>query len=193
MGFYIYLVNHNSKTYTVIAKGSFSRERRYFALPSGWSREDDMEIMTEYVFNEQLKNRSSYDEVDQFEEDHETDSDDSEESESGQRDYKKSKYTSDRKTVDRKSAVGKNSSKKRETRDRRDRHEKHEKHDRSHEDRRSRRENLRKKESRDPLLSMPAISRTSERVPPTDGPRESSSIPDAPEMSAGPDERDKRE
>lgn len=167
MGFYLYLVNHNSKSYTVIAKGSFSRERRYFALPSGWSREDDMEIMTEYVFNEQLKNRSSYDEVDQFEDDHETESDDSEDSDSGNRDYKKSKYTSNKKTNDKKASRSTHSMKDRSRRG-------------------SHKGESRKKESRDPLLSMPNISRARDKTPVTPREEEKSSIPDAPKLSVSP-------
>lgn len=93
MGFFFYFVNHTSKEYTVLLKGCFSRERKIFSMPSGWSREDDMEIMTEYVFREQLKNRSSYSEVDMFSDSEGTQSSDSEMSDSHYADYKKDKYT----------------------------------------------------------------------------------------------------
>ena len=78
------MVNSTQYQYIVLCRANFSQERCPFIQPEGWNLEsDDVEIMTEFVFREKLKNKKKYARVDMFpdcpfdedEEDEETDDD----------------------------------------------------------------------------------------------------------------------
>lgn len=56
----LYLVNHTQFQYTELGRSNFSQERCVFMLPGDWDNSDDMEMMTEFVFREKLKNRKKY-------------------------------------------------------------------------------------------------------------------------------------
>ena len=58
------LVNHSQMEYAIMCRSNLSQERTIFRMPSGWDGDDDMEIMTEFVFREKLKNRRKYTETD---------------------------------------------------------------------------------------------------------------------------------
>lgn len=67
MPYQIYLVNHTRLEYVKVCQSGFSQERTLFMIPDSWSgSEDDMEMMTEFVFREKLKHRKRYDMIEMF-------------------------------------------------------------------------------------------------------------------------------
>ncbi len=85
MVFKLYLVNNTQLEYVNLCRSNFSQERCMFMLPECWDNYDDMEVMTEFVFREKLKNRKNYTLVDMFPE---YDQDDSNEENSDEEDLK---------------------------------------------------------------------------------------------------------
>lgn len=86
----LYLINHTQYEYTDLCRSNFSQERRHFCLPSGWKREDDMEVMTEFVHREKLKHRKKYVEVDMYYIEETEDSEQESNQEDGKEDMRKS-------------------------------------------------------------------------------------------------------
>lgn len=67
MVYKILLVNHTRFEYVELCRSNFSQERRMFCVPENWNgSNDDMEVMTEFIFREKLKNRKKYLEVEMF-------------------------------------------------------------------------------------------------------------------------------
>lgn len=63
----LYLVNHTQQEYCNVCRSNFSQERAHFIIPEGWNGDnDDMEIITEFVFREKLKNRKRYTQVEMW-------------------------------------------------------------------------------------------------------------------------------
>lgn len=62
----LYLVNHTQLQYVNLCRSNFSQERVVFMYPPFWELVDDLEIMTEFVFREKLKNRKKYELVDAY-------------------------------------------------------------------------------------------------------------------------------
>jgi len=86
MVFKLYLVNHTHNQYIELCRSNFSQERVQFTVPYDWNgHEDDMEVMTQFVFREKLKNRKDYELI---EIDEEPEMSDSEEDESDEEDGK---------------------------------------------------------------------------------------------------------
>lgn len=97
MVYKLYLVNHTQYEYVDMCRSNFSQERCMFIVPESWDgNNDDMEVMTEFVFREKLKNRKKYSEVEMFpdpgEEDEEANSD-----EEDLKDDERKKYLADKK------------------------------------------------------------------------------------------------
>jgi hypothetical protein len=88
----LYLVNHTKKEFYVLCKSSSSQERKSFHFNSGWDREDDMEVMTQYVFKEKLKNRSKFKPAPDDEEYDEDEEEDNDKDDDVKKDYHK-KFT----------------------------------------------------------------------------------------------------
>lgn len=88
MAFKLFLVNHTQFEYTFLCRSNFSQERCPFILPESWEgEEDDLEVMTEYVFREKLKHKKRYVQVEMFPNDCE-DSDEESEENSDEEDLK---------------------------------------------------------------------------------------------------------
>lgn len=67
MVYKLYLVNHTQYEYVDLCRSNFSQERAMFIVPESWSGgNDDMEVMTEFVFREKLKNRKKYSLIEMF-------------------------------------------------------------------------------------------------------------------------------
>ncbi len=64
--FKLYLVNHTRKEYCQLCRGNFSQERVPFIFPGDWGNFDEMEIMTEFIFAEKLKDKKHYSEIDMY-------------------------------------------------------------------------------------------------------------------------------
>jgi hypothetical protein len=73
----LYLVNNTRFEYIEACQSDFSQARSHFAIPPSWNgSEDDMEMMTEFVFKEKLKHRRRYVIVEMFPEPISDDEDD---------------------------------------------------------------------------------------------------------------------
>ena len=80
MPFDLFLVNHTQKEYCYLCRSGFSQERAPVTLPAGWNGvEDELEVLTEYIFREKLKHRKQYTEVEMWPEPSGSEDEDSDE------------------------------------------------------------------------------------------------------------------